>query len=102
MVHHSETPSPAETEGDPPSGSFWRSSVGKTTIVALAASALLLGYEYRATIFAGSLAIWLPLLLCIGMHAVMHRRHRGHGHRSAGRSEDLYASDEATSRKETE
>jgi hypothetical protein len=47
--------------------------------VALAASGLLLGYEYRAVILTSGLIIWLPLLLCAGMHFFMHGRHGGHG-----------------------
>ena len=59
--------------------SFWRSRSGLYLIVALAASGLLLGYEYRAVILASGLSIWLPLLLCVGMHFFMHGRHGGHG-----------------------
>lgn len=59
--------------------SFLRSGSGFYLIVALAVSGLLLGYEYRAIILTSGLIIWLPLLLCVGMHFFMHGRHGGHG-----------------------
>lgn len=102
MVHDTEASSPNQVDRHPLPGSFWRSGTGKATIGAFAASALLLGYEYRATIFADSAAIWLPLLLCVGMHGFMHHGHRRHGRRSANRSGNADRPDETRNRKETE
>ncbi|MCB1335493.1 MAG: DUF2933 domain-containing protein [Roseivivax sp.] len=102
MVHHAETSRPYPAAGHPPPGSFWRTGTGKATIVAFAASALLLTYEYRATVFAGSAAVWLPLLLCVGLHGFMYRGHHRHGHRPANRSSNAESMDETTNRKETE
>ena len=58
---------------------FWRTRSGLYLIGALAVGGLILGYEYRAAIFASGLLVWLPLLLCVGMHFFMHRGH-GSGH----------------------
>lgn len=102
MVKHTEVSDPGRGNERRLSGSFWSSAAGKTTIAALAAGALMLGYEYRATVFAGGLAIWLPLLLCVGMHAFMHSGHHRHGHRSAERSARSDQIDETTNWKETE
>ena len=59
------------------------------TVVAMmlvAFGALALGYEYRATILSSALIVWLPLLLCVGMHFFMHG---GHGsHRDSGQDDD--------------
>ena len=59
--------------------SFWRSRSGVTLIVALAVIGLLLVYEHRGHILGSSLLIWLPLLICVGMHFFMHGGHGGHG-----------------------
>jgi hypothetical protein len=40
---------------------------------------LLLGYEHRVHILASSWIIYLPLLICAGMHFFMHGVHGGHG-----------------------
>ncbi|WP_244867689.1 DUF2933 domain-containing protein [Vannielia litorea] len=40
---------------------------------------LLLGYEHRVHIFASDWVLWLPLLICVGMHVFMHGGHGGHG-----------------------
>lgn len=67
-----------------PATPFWKSRTGIYLIAALALGASLLGYEYRAYIFASSLIFWLPLLLCVGMHFFMHGSHGGHGGRGSG------------------
>lgn len=48
-------------------------------IVALVIGAAVLGYEYRALILTSSALLFLPLLLCVGMHFFMHRGHGHHG-----------------------
>ena len=62
-----------------PPHSFWRSRAGIYLIVALAVGGLLLGFEHRVHILGSGLLIWLPLLLCVGMHFFMHGVHGGHG-----------------------
>ncbi|MDP2123625.1 MAG: DUF2933 domain-containing protein [Parvibaculum sp.] len=56
---------------------FWRSPAGLTLCVFLAVAALFLVLEHGAHL----LGAWplLCLLLCVGMHVVMHRGHGGHG-----------------------
>jgi len=58
--------------------SFWRSRAGIYLIVALVLSGLLLGYEHRVHVWSSGLLIWLPLLICVGMHFFMHGGHGGH------------------------
>ena len=79
MKDSADRPVPQRSGGAADGRSFWRSRSGLYLVVALAASGLLLGYEYRAVILASGLIIWLPLLLCVGMHFFMHGRHGGHG-----------------------
>ena len=55
--------------------SFWKSRAGIYLIVALSLGSLLLGYEHRAHLLSSGLLIWLPLLLCVGMHFFMHGGH---------------------------
>ncbi|MDA7429209.1 DUF2933 domain-containing protein [Primorskyibacter aestuariivivens] len=59
--------------------SFWKSLAGIYLIVALVLAGLLLGYEHRVHIFASNWILWLPLLICVGMHFFMHGGHGGHG-----------------------
>lgn len=59
--------------------SFWRSRAGIYLIVALITGGLLLGYEHRVHLLGSGLLIWIPLLLCVGMHFFMHGGHGGHG-----------------------
>lgn len=59
--------------------SFWKSRAGIYLIAILVIAGFLLGYEHRAHIFSGTLLLWLPLLLCVGMHFFMHGGHGGHG-----------------------
>lgn len=76
-----KTPNASAQDTRPPS--FWRSHAGVYLIAALVLGGLVLGYEYRARIFAGNWGLWLPLLICVGMHFFMHGGHRGHkGHGS--------------------
>ena len=65
-------------EARPPS--FWRSRGGVYLIVALGIAGVLLGYEHRVHILASDWFLWLPLLVCVGMHFFMHGGHGGHGH----------------------
>lgn len=57
--------------------SFWRTPAGTVLVVFLCIVGLLLVFEHRAHIF-GDWVLFLPLLLCIGMHFFMHGKH-GHG-----------------------
>nr|WP_281378349.1 DUF2933 domain-containing protein [Yoonia ponticola] len=50
----------------------------------MAVGGLLLGYEHRVHILSSGLLIWLPLLLCVGMHFFMHGGHGGHGGHGKG------------------
>ncbi|MDZ4095732.1 MAG: DUF2933 domain-containing protein [Paracoccaceae bacterium] len=64
--------------------SFWGSRAGVYLIVALAIGGLLLGYEHRLHILASGWLLWLPLLICVGMHFFMHGGHGGHGGHGSG------------------
>lgn len=68
-----------EAEEPYPTPSFWRSRTGVYLIVALVVGGLLLGYEHRVHILGSNWLLWLPLLLCVGMHFFMHGGHGGHG-----------------------
>lgn len=59
--------------------SFWRSRVGIYLIVALVIGGVMLIYEHRIHILGSAWLLWLPLLLCVGMHFFMHGGHGGHG-----------------------
>lgn len=71
------------TDQDPnqntPAKGYWRSRSGITLIVFLAVAAILLGYEHRVHLFAGSGPLVLLLLGCGLMHLLMHGGHGG-GH----------------------
>ncbi|WP_439142317.1 DUF2933 domain-containing protein [Pseudooctadecabacter sp.] len=67
-----------------PAVPFWKSRAGIYLIAALSLGTLLLGYEYRELVFASNLLLWLPLLLCVGMHFFMHGGHGGHGGGGSG------------------
>jgi hypothetical protein len=72
-------------QGNPPRPpSFWKSRAGIYLIFALVLGGLLLGYEHRVHILGSWLLIWLPLLLCVGMHFFMHGGHGGHGGHGKG------------------
>jgi Protein of unknown function (DUF2933) len=64
--------------------SFWRSRSGAYLIVTLVIGGLLLGYEHRVQIFGSEWLLWLPLLICVGMHFFMHGGHGGHGGHGSG------------------
>mgnify|MGYP003119149557 CR=1 FL=1 len=66
-------------EEEPMPVPYWKSRAGIYLIVALALGGLLLGYEHRVHIFASEWVLFLPLLLCVGMHFFMHGGHGGHG-----------------------
>lgn len=57
---------------------FWRSSTGRWTLLGLLVAAVVFGWEYRTALFSSALIIWLPLVLCVGMHFFMHRGHGSH------------------------
>ena len=59
--------------------SFWKSRAGIYLIIALTLGGLLLGYEHRVHILSSDWILWLPLLICVGMHFFMHGGHGGHG-----------------------
>jgi hypothetical protein len=64
---------------------FWRTPAGLTLGFFLAVGGLFLVLEHGAHL----LGAWplLFLLLCVGMHFLMHRGHGGHGsHGESGRS----------------
>ena len=60
--------------------SFWRSRSGKYLIVGAALGGLLLAYDKRPQLLSVDWLLWLPLLICVGMHFFMHGGH-GHGRR---------------------
>jgi len=62
--------------------SFWRSRAGIYLIFSLGLGGLLLGYEHRVHLLESGWLIWLPLLLCVGMHFFMHGGHGGHNSKS--------------------
>ncbi|WP_027256033.1 DUF2933 domain-containing protein [Leisingera aquimarina] len=62
-------------EEEPMPVPYWKSRAGIYLIVALALGGLLLGYEHRVHIFASEWVLFLPLLLCVGMHFFMHGGH---------------------------
>lgn len=53
---------------------FWSSPPGVTLCIFLAVAGVLLWLEHRAHVL-GALPLLLPLLICVGMHFVMHGRH---------------------------
>ncbi|MCL4765469.1 MAG: DUF2933 domain-containing protein [Hyphomicrobiaceae bacterium] len=63
----------------PQPGGFWRSRMGIALIAFLAAAGLLLTYEHRLHIFTGNAFLVVLLVLCIGMHFLMHGGRGGHG-----------------------
>lgn len=79
-THHPHGASP----GSP--SSFWRTPGGTVLGVFLAIAGLLLIFEHRAHVF-GDWVLFLPLLICIGMHFFMHGSHGGHNHDHHGRQD---------------
>ena len=77
---HSE-PHSRDTEPQSSTTSFLRSRAGMVFVFFLAAIGLLLAYEHRAHIFAGSGVFIVLLLLCPLMHVFMHGGHGHGGHR---------------------
>lgn len=84
MHDHTDHDHQNATDGGTHPPSFWKSRAGLYLIVALVLGGLLLGYEHRVHIFASGLLIWLPLLICVGMHFFMHGGHGGHGGHGSG------------------
>ncbi|MCW3782882.1 DUF2933 domain-containing protein [Defluviimonas sp. CAU 1641] len=84
MTEQPYTPVPDDGSGNAPKGGFWRSRSGLSLIVALALGGLLLGYEHRVHILGSGWLIYLPLLICVGMHFFMHGDRGGHGGRKGG------------------
>ncbi len=65
---------------------FRPTSSGLVLCAFLLIGGTLLAFEHRAHIL-GALPLLLPLLVCVGLHVFMHRRHsdhRGHHHRGSG------------------
>ena len=58
--------------------SFLNTPAGYAVCLMLAALAIFLWVEYRLQV-ADALPLFLPLLICIGLHFFMHRAHGGHG-----------------------
>lgn len=79
MTHDHSPVDPKTDEGL--KRSFWDTPTGFALCVFLAVVGVLLWLEHRAHIL-GALPLLLPLLICLGMHFVMHRGHGGHGHGS--------------------
>lgn len=71
----------APTPDQSPDHPVPRSRTTKVLLVVLVVGALVLGYEYRDSIFGGEAGLWFLLLACLGMHLFMHR---GHGHGGGG------------------
>ena len=71
--HYTDQPEVSEP------ASFWRSRAGAYLIVAITIGGLMLGYEHRVHLLGSGLLLWLPLLICVGMHFFMHRGHGGPG-----------------------
>ena len=82
MNRRSERPGKEQGLSEVPS--FLRPHTGTFLIIALAFGGLLLSYEHRVHIFASDWILWLPLLICVGMHFFMHGGHGGHGGHGAG------------------
>ncbi|SDY81874.1 DUF2933 domain-containing protein [Citreimonas salinaria] len=74
--HQAPADEPVPTRG----GLF--NSPWRYTLLAVVLGALVLGYEYREAIFTSGLLLYLPILLCLGMHFFMHRGHKGTGGRN--------------------
>lgn len=79
MQHKTDQETQAAKPQDTHTPSFWKSRAGIYVIVALVLTGLLLGYEHRVHIFVSDWILWLPLLICVGMHLFMHGGHGGHG-----------------------
>lgn len=67
-----------------PTPGFWRSRPGIALIVFGVIAAVLLGYEHRIHIFAGSFFPVALLLGCVVMHFFMHGGHGAGGHGGHG------------------
>ena len=78
MTDHDDK-QPAHEASGAQAPSFWSSRTGISLIVALLLGGLMLGYEHRVHILGSDWLLWLPLLLCVGMHFFMHGGHGGHG-----------------------
>lgn len=84
MEHGTKLSAPADRPATP---GFWRSRTGISLIVALVVGGLMLGYEHRVHILGSSWLLYLPLLICVGMHFFMHGGHGGHGGKNGGSGE---------------
>lgn len=74
---------PARAADPAPTG-FWRSQTGICLIVALLLAGSLLGYELSIQLLGSDWLLYLPLLICVAMHFLMHGGHGGHGGKNAG------------------
>lgn len=75
-----------ERSGDHRKTPFWCTPAGTVLAVFLAVAGLLLIFEHRAHIL-GDWVLFLPLLICIGMHFFMHGSH-GHGNHDRHKGSD--------------
>jgi len=71
--------SKSAANGSQTPGRFWRTRTGAVFMAFLGAAGLLLVYEHRVHIFAGNGLLIALLVVCTGMHFLMHRGHRDHG-----------------------
>ncbi|TDQ78447.1 Protein of unknown function (DUF2933) [Dongia mobilis] len=78
MVHHHDnSPDPKRDEGV--RRTFLRTPAGLALCLFLAIGGVLLWLDHQAHIL-GVLPLFLPLLICLGMHFFMHRGHGGGHH----------------------
>jgi hypothetical protein len=60
---------------------LWRSSAGFVLCAFLIIAGLFLWLEHRVHML-GVWPLFLPLLICVGLHVFLHRGHGGHGDHS--------------------
>ncbi|TMV10000.1 DUF2933 domain-containing protein [Ruegeria sediminis] len=73
---HDKKEDPRSTAESPPKGLNRR---WLPLAIALVVGAGVLSWEYRDVLFSGAGTSALFLLICLGMHFLMHRGHGGHG-----------------------
>ncbi|WP_021029216.1 DUF2933 domain-containing protein [Litchfieldella anticariensis] len=79
MSRHHSPDSSSTNGGSPkgPHGGFWHSTMGIVCLVLMSGAVALLMWRSHTSL-TNSWWLLLPLVLCVGMHLLMHR---GHGHR---------------------
>ncbi len=84
------------TGGNRASGAWFRTRWGMALVGFAVIAALLLVYEHRIHIPFGSILLFLPLFVCLGLHSLMHGGHgHGGGHGNHGNSDGDEASKSA-------